>query len=132
MNAQATIPLDPFTEETGATAYRPGSQRTLRYPAPEDDFFDGCARMLAEPGDAILFFGLVWHRAMPNRSRRGRIGILIEYLPKFVTPIENLTGALDEDFLAAADPRLRQLLGLDHPWPSPPPHPSLADDEPKT
>ena len=132
LNAQATIPLDPFTEETGATAYRPGSQRTLRYPAPEDDFFDGCARMLGEPGDAILFFGLVWHCAMPNRSRQGRIGILIEYLPKFVTPIENLTGALDEDFLAAADPRLRQLLGLDYPWPSTPPHPPLADDEPKT
>ncbi len=32
MNAQITIVLDPFTEESGATAYAPGSQRDLRYP----------------------------------------------------------------------------------------------------
>ena len=32
MNAQVSVILDPFTEESGATAYVPGSQRELRYP----------------------------------------------------------------------------------------------------
>ena len=36
-------------------------------------------------------------------------------------PVEDLLSDLDDDFLAAADPRLRQLLGLAYPWPSTPP-----------
>ena len=32
LNAQGTIVIDPFTVESGATAYRPGSARQLRYP----------------------------------------------------------------------------------------------------
>ena len=51
MNAQVSILLDPFTEETGATAYAPGSQKELRYPNEDDKFFDICERMLGEPGD---------------------------------------------------------------------------------
>lgn len=127
MNCQATILLDPFTEETGATAYKPGSQKVLHYPNAADNFFDDHARMVGEPGDVVLFFGLVWHCAMPNLSNQGRAGILVEFLPKFVKPVEDLLSDLDEDFLAAADPHLRQLLGLAYPWPSSPPHPPMQD-----
>ena len=127
MNCQATILLDPFTEETGATAYRPGSQKVLHYPDASDNFFDDFARMTGEPGDVVLFFGLVWHCAMPNNSDQGRAGVLIEFLPKFVKPVEDLLADLDEAFLAAASPKLRQLLGLAYPWPSSPPHAPLVD-----
>ena len=64
---------------------------------------------------------------MPNRSDGSRAGILIEFLPKFVKPVEDLLSDLDDTFLAAADPKLRQLLGLAYPWPSTPPHPPLVD-----
>jgi len=128
LNAQATILIDPFTEDNGATAYRPGSQKTLRYPTEADGFFDGCARMTGEPGDVVLFFGAVWHCAMPNRTNEGRTGILIEFLPKFVKPIEDLVGGLDPAMVEAASPTLRQLLGFAYPWPSSPPHPPLAAD----
>ena len=117
LNAQATILLDPFTEESGATAYLPGSQKAIRYPTRDDPFFDRCARMLGAPGDLVLFFGATWHCAMPNRADHDRIGILIEYLPKFVKPVENMLAGLDEAFLDAADPMIRQLLGLDYPYP---------------
>ena len=52
MNAQVTIVLDPFTEESGATAYAPGTQKSLRYPTVDEqkDFYRGCARMIGEPG----------------------------------------------------------------------------------
>lgn len=128
LNAQATILLDPFTVETGATAYRPGSQKDMHYPTPEDGFFDDYEQMLGEPGDLIFFFGLTWHCAMPNHSERSRTGILIEFLPKFVKPIEDLLSGLDDDFLAAATPTVRQLLGLEYPWPSSPPHPPFQDE----
>jgi ectoine hydroxylase-related dioxygenase (phytanoyl-CoA dioxygenase family) len=117
LNAQATIMLDPFTVETGATAYVPGSQSTLHYPVEADRFYDRCERMLGEPGDTVVFFGAVWHCAMPNLSTRDRSAILIQYLPKWVKPMENLPAALSPEFVAQASSDLRQLLGLDFPYP---------------
>jgi len=129
LNAQATFLVDPFTEENGATAYVPGSQKSLRYPKEADGFFDNCERMTGEPGDVVLFFGAAWHCAMPNRSESGRIGILVEFLPKFVKPIEDLLSGLDQDFLDSASPMLRQMLGFSYPWPSSPPHPPFPKEE---
>ena len=129
LNCQATFLIDSFTEENGATAYLPGSQSDLRYPGPTDGFFDHCERMTGDPGDAVLFYGATWHCAMPNRSDHSRTGILVEFLPKFVKPIEDMLGALDQAFLDNAPPMLRQMLGFSYPWPSSPPHPPLQDDE---
>ncbi|HET7715568.1 MAG TPA: phytanoyl-CoA dioxygenase family protein [Bauldia sp.] len=117
MNAQLTILLDPFTEESGATAYVPGSQRDIRYPAEDDLFYERCSRMTGDPGDAVLFFGAVWHCAMPNKSNHDRTGILIEYLPKFVKPVEDMLTTLDEDFRRTMSPMMRQLLGFNYPYP---------------
>ena len=122
LNAQGTIVIDPFTVEAGATAYRPGTARQLRYPTADDRFFDDYEQMVGDPGDLILFFGLTWHCAMPNRSKGGRIGLLIEFLPKFVKPVEDMLTGLDAGFLTGASPMVRQMLGLDYPWPSSPPH----------
>ncbi|UPG85026.1 phytanoyl-CoA dioxygenase family protein [Luteibacter aegosomatis] len=117
LNAQATIMLDPFTEETGATAFVPGSQRELHYPDEGDRFFERCERMLGEPGDTVVFFGAVWHCAMPNRSAIDRSAIITQYLPKFVKPMEDLPAALPKAFVENAGPDIRQLLGLNYPYP---------------
>jgi len=117
LNAQVSVLLDPFTVESGATAYVPGSQRELRYPQPEDNFHDRSARMLGEPGDVVLFFGVTWHCAMPNRSDHDRSAVLIQYLPKWVKPMEDMPAALGQGFTDAASPDLRQLLGLNYPYP---------------
>ncbi|MEM1361082.1 MAG: phytanoyl-CoA dioxygenase family protein [Pseudomonadota bacterium] len=118
MNAQVTIILDPFTEESGATAYLPGTQKLLRYPDASDHFYERCSRMLGEPGDTIIFFGATWHCAMPNRSDHDRNAVLIEYLPKWITPLEDMPAVLSKDFIAAASPELRQLLSFDFPFPT--------------
>ncbi len=117
LNAQATIILDPFTKESGATAYVPGSQREIRYPTEEDRFYEKCERMLGEPGDTVVFFGAAWHCAMPNQSGQDRSAILIEYLPKFVKPVEDMLTTIDEDFKRGMSPMMRQLLGFDYPYP---------------
>jgi hypothetical protein len=59
---------------------------------------------------------------MPNHSAAGRIGLLIEFLPKFVKPVEDMLSGLDPAFLERISPMIRQMLGLDYPWPSTPPH----------
>lgn len=118
MNAQVTILLDPFTEESGATAYVPGSQKELRYPSDADDFYGSCERMLGGPGDVALFFGAAWHCAMPNKSADiDRSAVLINYGPKWLTPIEEMHAALPPGFLDNASDDLRQLLGCNYPHP---------------
>ena len=117
MNAQISIILDPFTEESGATAYVPGSHKNMRYPTEADGFFDKCERMLGEVGDTVLFYGAGWHCAMPNNSDHDRSAVLINYLPKWVKPLEDMPGALPQSFIDAATPDLKQLLGMNYPYP---------------
>ena len=119
MNAQISVILDPFTEESGATAYMPGTQKDLRYPTPEEqkEFYNSCTRMTGEPGDTVLFFGAAWHCAMPNKSDHERNAVLINYVPKFVAPLEDMPGALPQEFMDAASPMMRQLLGLNYKYP---------------
>ncbi|MEM1131169.1 MAG: phytanoyl-CoA dioxygenase family protein, partial [Pseudomonadota bacterium] len=115
--AQVSVILDPFTETSGATAYVPGSQKELRYPTEGDQFFERCSRMTGAPGDTVLFFGATWHCAMPNRSDHDRSAVLIQYLPKWVKPMEDMPAALPPDLVASASPDLRQLLGMNYPYP---------------
>lgn len=117
MNAQVTIILDPFTEESGATAYVPGSQKELRYPGESDRFFERCERMLGQPGDTVIFYGAAWHCAMPNNSTHDRNAVLTNYLPKWVKPLEDMPAALPKAFLENASADLRQLLGFNYPYP---------------
>lgn len=117
MNAQVSVILDPFTKQSGATAYVPGSQRELRYPRASDKFFERCAQMEGEPGDVALFYGVTWHCAMPNKADHDRNAVLIQYLPKFVKPMEDMPAALPQSFVDEASPDMRQLLGLNYPYP---------------
>ncbi len=119
LNLQVTIPLDPFNEVSGASAYLPGSQRDLRYPEVEDRemFFDTCSRMSGDPGDAVIFNGMAWHCAMPNKSDHDRGAVLIEYLPKFVIPLEDQLSGVPQDVVDRASPLLQRLMGVGRPYP---------------
>jgi len=117
MNAQVSVILDPFTVESGATGYVAGSQRELRYPTDDDRFYERCSQMTGEVGDVVLFYGAMWHCAMPNNSNHDRSAILIQYLPKWVKPMEDLPAALPPEFIANASSDIRQLIGLNYPYP---------------
>ena len=119
LNMQLTIPLDPFNEVSGASAFLAGSQGELLYPekADRDRFFADCGRMSGEPGDAILFNGMVWHCAMPNNSDHDRTAILIEYLAKFVTPLEDQKSGVRQEVVDRGTPMLHQLMALTYPYP---------------
>jgi ectoine hydroxylase-related dioxygenase (phytanoyl-CoA dioxygenase family) len=73
--------------------------------------------MIGEPGDVALFYGVTWHCAMPNKSDHDRNAVLIQYLPKWVKPMEDMPAALPQSFIDAASPDIRQLLGLNYPYP---------------
>ena len=120
LNTQATVLLDPFTPDSGATAFLPYSQGELLYPdtTDRDRFFAEAARMEGDPGDCVIFNGMCWHCAMPNLTTdQDRTGILIEYLPKFITPLEDQLSGVSDDVVARATPMLRQLMSMDYPYP---------------
>jgi len=122
LNCQSVIMLDDFTEQNGATAIVPGSQKESRYPK-EDEFFDNMERLTGTAGDVAMFYGMCWHCAMPNNSDKDRSAILIQYLPKFVIPLEDQKAGVDQAVLTRSSQRLKQLLGYDYPYPK------LLDEE---
>jgi len=116
MNLQATILIHDFTPENGATAFVPHSQGTLHYPDDQAAFDRDAIRQTGNAGDIVVFNGMCWHCAMPNNSDDDRIGVLVEYLPKFVRPLEDHS-VVRADVVERATPLLRQLLGIDYPYP---------------
>ncbi len=119
MNLQATIPLDPFNEVSGASAFLARSQGELIYPdtTDRDRFFAEAQRMSGDPGDCLLFNGMVWHCAMPNKSDHDRTAVLIEYLAKFVTPLEDQKSGVRQEVIDRGTPLLHQLMSLTYPYP---------------
>ncbi|MBE8182203.1 MAG: phytanoyl-CoA dioxygenase [Candidatus Portiera sp.] len=119
LNCQVTIMLDEFSDESGATAILPESQNLCRYPNSEDEkmFYEKAARIKGQPGDVAVFFGMTWHCAMPNKSTHDRTGILIQYLPKFIKPMEDQKRGVRSEVIDNASPLLKQLLGFDYPYP---------------
>ena len=116
MNLQATILMDDFTAENGATAMVPFSQGNLTYPDDRDAFDRDCIRTTGNAGDIVVFNGMCWHCAMPNNSDADRTGVLIEYLPKFVRPLEDHS-VVKAEVTDRATPILKQLLGIGYPYP---------------
>ena len=115
-NCQATIPLDICSELSGATAYVPGSQKKLHYPNDKDDL-SFTKQMIANPGDLVFFNGNCWHGASPNKSDQQRAALLIEFLPKYIKPVEDLVTYLDQEFKDNCSNRVKQLLGLNYNYP---------------
>ena len=115
-NCQVTIPLDICSELSGATAYVPGSQKKLHYPNDNDDFANQ-KQMVANPGDLVFFNGNCWHGASPNNSDHQRAVLLIEFLPKYIKPVEDLVTYLDDKYKDNCSERIKQLLGLKYKYP---------------
>ncbi len=115
-NCQVTIPLDICSIESGATGYIPSSQKNLHYPNKDDDF-SSLQQMIGKPGDIVFFNGNCWHGAMPNKSDYQRAAILIEFLPKYIKPVEDLVTYLNEEFKENCPERVKQLLGLKYEYP---------------
>ena len=90
MNCQSTIMIDDFTEDNGATALVPGSQKWGTYPKDTKRYFDECINVTGESGSAFLMTGACWHGSYESKKNSGdRRAILGQYLPGFVKPMED-------------------------------------------
>ena len=114
-NCQATIPLDVCSNKSGATAY---TWLTKTKAPNKNDDFSKMEQMIANPGDLVFFNGNCWYGAMPNNSDHQRAALLIEFLTKYIKPVEDLISYLDHNFKENCSDRVKQLLGFNYPYPT--------------
>ncbi len=114
---ETVIPLDEFTIENGATAIVPGSQRLARWPDPAE-FERRAIRVRMRPGALLMFPALLWHAGQTNRSAASRAALLGSYTIKSIKPIEDWSRCIDREDAKRYGDRMRQLLGLEYPYPA--------------
>ena len=66
-NMGATIALDEFTGENGATYLLPGSQERAT-PPTEEEFYANAKRFIAPAGSVLFFNARLWHAGGQNRT----------------------------------------------------------------
>ena len=70
-NMGATILLDDFTEENGATWFLPYSQSIYEQPS-EEYFFKNAKRLVAKAGTVWFFNARIWHMGGKNNTKHWR------------------------------------------------------------
>ena len=102
-------PLDPFTEENGATRFVPGSHlwEPGRHPTDSDEV----AMATMTPGSAMFYLGSLWHGGGANQTSTPRLGVILEYAAAWLRPQENHCLAVPRDTVAGLPQRLQELLG---------------------
>jgi hypothetical protein len=75
-NMGATIALDDFTEENGATWFLPGSQEREDAPSSEE-FYGKAKRFVAKAGSVWFFNARIWHAGGQNKTGKWRHALTI-------------------------------------------------------
>ncbi len=75
-NIGATIALDDFTEENGATYLLPASQERATVPS-DDEFYANAKRFIAPAGSVLFFNARVWHAGGQNKTDGWRHALTI-------------------------------------------------------
>ena len=102
-------PLDPFTEENGATRFVPGSH--LWEPGRHPTDADPVATAAMMPGSAMFYLGSLWHGGGANQTARPRLGVILEYASAWLRQQENHCLAVPHEVVAHLPQRLQELLG---------------------
>jgi ectoine hydroxylase-related dioxygenase (phytanoyl-CoA dioxygenase family) len=113
MACQAIFCLDEWSAAKGATRVQLHSQKLKEHP-DRDQHLETVVE--GHVGDLVMYNSLLHHRSGPNSTRSSRIGLLGQFLAKYVRPMEDQR-SVSEKVKKMADKRLRQLLALDCPFP---------------
>lgn len=111
-NMGATILLDEFTEENGATWYLPNSHAMAEAPA-DTRFYREARRVIAPAGSVWYFNARTWHAGGANRSDRWRHALTINMARPWMKQRIDIPRAIGHLDLDALSPVARQKLGFD-------------------
>lgn len=113
-NVGATILLDDFTLENGATYVLEGSHRSVE-PPPEKEFNERAFRLVAPAGAVFFFDALLWHAGGDNTTDAWRHALTINMCRPWMKQRLDLPRVLEGAGLdlAKMSPRAKQKLGFD-------------------
>jgi ectoine hydroxylase-related dioxygenase (phytanoyl-CoA dioxygenase family) len=110
-NIGATILLDDFTEENGATWFLPYSQNTLEQ--PDQEFFNQNAkRLIAKAGTVWFFNARVWHAGGNNNTTNWRHALTINMARSFMKQRIDIPRAMQNMDLLNISDTVKQKLGF--------------------
>ena len=103
--------LDRLTSDNGPIAIVPGSHRAPFKPPKGHPEFPDQLLVLAQPGQAVLFNGWLYHRGVANRSDRRRRACLMCYQNAWMKSFEPLDGPRVTRLQENGTPEQKLLLG---------------------
>lgn len=111
-NMGATILLDDFTEENGATSFLPGSHERAEAPTEEEWARD--SRQVIAPAGSVFFFNArLWHRGGANLTPDWRHALTVNMCRPYMKQRLDIPRALEGAGIEPSSQRVRQKLGYD-------------------
>lgn len=110
-NMGATILLDDFTEENGATWYLPKSYLVLEQPDSES-FFKNAKRVVAKAGSVFYFNARIWHAGGFNQSSSWRMATTINMCRSYMKQRINIPKAMSHTDVSRYGEVAKQKLGF--------------------
>ena len=110
-NMGATILLDDFTEENGATWFLPYSQNDHEKPS-EEDFYKRGKRLIAKAGTVWFFNARIWHAGGNNLSDKWRHALTINMCRPYMKQRIDIPRAMEKMNLDIMSPQVLQKLGF--------------------
>ena len=110
-NMGATILLDDFTEQNGATWFLPRSQ-TLAAAPSDGEFYAQAKRVVAPAGSVFYFNARLWHAGGRNRTGHWRHALTINMCRSYMKQRIDIPRAMAKMDHLSYSPRIRQKLGF--------------------
>jgi ectoine hydroxylase-related dioxygenase (phytanoyl-CoA dioxygenase family) len=109
----ATVALDDFTEENGATYFLPRSHNRADPPS-EDEFFRNAERFVAPAGSVLFFNARQWHSGGANRSSKWRHALTVNVCRPFMKQRLDIPRAMEHADIDTTElsERVKQKLGF--------------------
>lgn len=110
-NIGATILLDDFTENNGATWFLPDSH-TLTAAPSDEHFYAAATRVIAPAGSVFYFNARLWHAGGRNLTNQWRHALTINMCRPYMKQRIDIPRAMAHMDHASYSPRIRQKLGF--------------------
>jgi ectoine hydroxylase-related dioxygenase (phytanoyl-CoA dioxygenase family) len=110
-NMGATILLDDFTEENGATYYLPSSHTMEKLPS-EDYFFKNAKRLVAKAGTGFFFNARTVHAGGQNKTNKWRHALTFNICRPYMHQRIDIPRAMAKMDLSGVSDRVKQKLGF--------------------
>lgn len=110
-NLGATILLDDFTEENGATWFLPNSQTRLTAPS-EEEFYSKGLRLIEKAGTIWFFNARVWHAGGQNMTKEWRHALTLNMGRPWMKQRIDIPKAMANKDLSLLSEKAKQKLGF--------------------